>query len=73
MKQNMGTTDRVIRALVALGIVLLYLAGSLSGVTAIVLGIVAVAFFVTSFSGWCPGYVPFKISTRKKPSESVHV
>jgi DUF2892 family protein len=30
-----------------------------------VLGIVAVAFIVSSFIGWCPSYVPFGFSTRK--------
>jgi hypothetical protein len=29
------------------------------------LGIVAVAFLVTSLVGWCPSYLPFGLSTRK--------
>lgn len=73
MNKNMGTIDRVLRVLIAVGIIGLYLAGGISGIAAIVLGIVAVAFLVTSFAGSCPGYVPLGISTRKEPSDSVHV
>lgn len=73
MKKNMGATDRLLRVLVALGIVVLYLAGTISGVIAIVLGAVAVVFAVTSFTGSCPGYVPLGISTRREKSTSVHV
>jgi hypothetical protein len=62
----MGTVDRAIRLLIVAGIVVLYLAGRLSGTWAIILGIVAVAFFVTSLIGMCPSYVPLKISTLGK-------
>jgi 1,4-dihydroxy-2-naphthoate octaprenyltransferase len=64
MRRNMGTADRVVRALVALGIVALYLSGTISGIWAVVLGIVAVAFAVTSAAGSCPAYLPFGFSTR---------
>lgn len=73
MTKNMGTKDRLIRTVVALAIIVLYVAGTISGVTAIVLGLVAAAFLVTSSVGYCPGYVPFGISTRKDRSESVRV
>ena len=65
MKKNMGTIDRVIRLLVVVIIAALYSTGHLSGLAAIILGIVAAAFFITSLLGWCPGYLPFGISTRK--------
>lgn len=65
MTKNMGTTDRVIRTLVALAIVVLYFTGVISGTLAVVLGIVAVAFLVTSLIGLCPSYLPFGLSTRK--------
>ena len=65
MKKNMGTIDRVIRLLVVVVIAVLYYMGQLTGLAATILGIVAVAFFVTSLLGWCPGYLPFGISTRK--------
>lgn len=65
MKPNMGTVDRVIRLILVAIIAILFATGQLSGVGAIILGIVAVAFLVTSVIGWCPAYLPFGISTRK--------
>ena len=66
MKKNMGTIDRIIRAIIAVIIAILYFTGQISGLAAIILGIIAVAFLVTSFLSWCPGYLPFGISTRKE-------
>jgi hypothetical protein len=67
MKMNMGTVDRVIRTLVAIAIGVLYFTGRISGVLAIILGIIAIVFLITSFAARCPGYVPLGISTRKEP------
>ncbi len=64
MTKNMGTADRVIRLLVVLAIAAAYALGHLSGLWAIILGIVALAFLLTSLVGTCPGYLPFGISTR---------
>jgi hypothetical protein len=66
MKKNMGVADRAIRVLVALAIAALYFTHRISGTLAIVLGVIAVAFLVTSFVGWCPSYVPLGLSTRKE-------
>ena len=68
MIQNMGTTDRVIRILIALGVAVLYFTGRIGGTLALVLEIVAVVFVLTSLVGWCPGYLPFGLSTRKRPT-----
>lgn len=65
MKPNMGTADKVIRLVVAAIIAVLYFTGQITGTAAIILGIIAAAFLVTSLIGWCPSYVPFGISTRK--------
>ena len=73
MTRNMGTADRVIRVIVAIGIVALYLAGSIGGLLAIVLGVVAVGFLITAFVGNCPAYVPLGISTRRHEDRSVRV
>lgn len=67
MKKNMGTADRVIRILIAVAIAVLYFTGRISGTVAIILGVIAVAFFLTSLVGSCPGYFPLKISTRREP------
>jgi Na+(H+)/acetate symporter ActP len=66
MKQNMGTVDRIVRVVLALVVAVLYLTGQLSGLAAILLGVLAVIFLVTSAIGFCPLYVPFKLSTRKR-------
>lgn len=65
MKRNMGTIDRSVRLVVAAIIAALYFTGQLNGIAAVVLGVVAIIFLVTSLTGYCPGYVPFGISTRK--------
>lgn len=70
MKQNMGAVDRVVRTLIAIGIGLLYFAGRISGAVAIILGIVAVAFLITSLIGRCPAYAPLGVSTCRKPRGS---
>lgn len=64
--RNMGTTDRILRILIAAAIGVFYLTGELTGTAAIVLGIIALALLVTGVVGTCPGYLPFHISTRKK-------
>jgi len=70
MKKNMGATDRVIRTLIAITIGVLYLTGRISGTLAMVLGVVAIVFLVTSLVARCPGYLPLGVSTRKEPHGS---
>lgn len=65
MKPNMGRADKIIRLVVVAIIAALYFTGQITGTAAMILGIIAVAFLVTSLIGWCPSYVPFGISTRK--------
>ena len=65
MKQNMGTIDRIVRLIAVVVIAALYFTGQISGTLAIVLGVVAVIFLVTSLIGWCPAYLPLKLSTKK--------
>ena len=66
MKKNMGTVDKVIRILAAVVIAILYFTGQISGTVAIILGVLAIIFILTSFIGFCPLYAPFGISTRGK-------
>ncbi len=70
MKKNMGTIDRIIRTLLAIVIVILYLNGSITGAAAVILGIFALIFLITSAIGFCPLYAPFHISTIGKPKKS---
>jgi len=64
----MGAADRIIRIVLAVVIAVLYFTDQITGVAAIILGILAVIFLLTSVVGFCPLYVPFKLSTRKKPA-----
>jgi hypothetical protein len=70
VQKNMGTADRLIRSLIAIAIALLYFTGRISGRLAIILGVVAVVFLLTSFVARCPGYIALGISTRKEPPGS---
>ena len=68
MTKNMGTADRVVRTLLALAVGVLYFTGRISGTLAIVLGVIAVAFVLSSLVEWCPSYLLFGLSTRKPPT-----
>lgn len=69
MKCNIGSTDRIIRALLALALGALYFTNIISGTLGIVAIIVAVVLLATSIIGFCPLYVPLKISTKKQTRE----
>lgn len=61
---NMGGIDRIIR--IVAGLVLIVLGFFvLSGTWGIVLGVVGLILLLTGLIGWCPLYLPFKITTRK--------
>jgi hypothetical protein len=68
MKKNMGSTDKIIRLLVAVLIAILYFTNQIIGTAAIILGLLAIIFVATSFISFCPLYLPFGLSTRKKQS-----
>ncbi|MCC7028850.1 MAG: DUF2892 domain-containing protein [Chitinophagaceae bacterium] len=65
MKKNMGTTDKLVRIIIALTIAVLYFTNVISGTLAIVLGLLAIVFALTSLISFCPLYLPFGISTCK--------
>lgn len=66
MKKNIGTLDKIIRLGLAFVIAILYFLNVISGTMALFLGILAVVFIATSTLSFCPLYLPFRISTRKK-------
>ncbi|MFC5284123.1 YgaP family membrane protein [Pedobacter alpinus] len=66
MKKNMGSTDKVIRILVAIVIAVLYFTNQITGTSALILSVLAIIFVATSFISICPLYLPFGISTCKK-------
>lgn len=67
MKKNMGTIDRIIRIVLAIIVAVLYMTGAITGFLGVILGILAIIFLLTGLIGFCPLYVPFKISTIGKP------
>jgi len=69
MKPNMAGADRIIRILVAIAVAALYYFNVISGTLAIILGVVAAIFLVTSFINFCPLYAALGIRTNKAPSE----
>ncbi|WP_134092103.1 DUF2892 domain-containing protein [Olivibacter sp. XZL3] len=69
MKKNMGTADKSIRIGIAVVIAVLYFTNVISGTWAIGLGILAIAFVLTSFVSFCPLYFPFGINTFKKKKQ----
>lgn len=69
MKKNMGKMDKTIRLVIAIIIAVLYFVKVISGTFAIVLGVLAIVFAMTSMVSFCPLYAPFGFSTRSKENE----
>jgi hypothetical protein len=66
LAKNMGTTDRIIRFVLAAIFAVLYFTGTVSGTFGIVLLVLAVVFALTATLTFCPLYLPFGLSTRTK-------
>lgn len=66
MKNNMGKTDKLIRLALAAIIAGLYFTNVITGTVAIVLGVFAIIFALTSFISFCPLYAPFGLNTKSK-------
>lgn len=62
----MGTADRVLRVIIAAIIAVLYFTNVISGTVGLVLLVLGGIFVATSLISFCPLYLPFGISTRKK-------
>jgi TM2 domain-containing membrane protein YozV len=65
MKKNMGSTDKVIRIVIAIGIALLYYFNIIEGTLAYILMALAIIFLITSFISFCPLYTLFGVNTCK--------
>jgi len=66
MKTNVGTTDRVVRILLAFVLAGLYFTGTISGTIGIIALILAIVLLITGLVGFCPLYLPCRINTCKK-------
>jgi hypothetical protein len=63
MKANMGSTDRIIRVILAVVMAALYFTGTVSGTLGIVLMVAAAIFALTSLVSFCPLYPILGINT----------
>ena len=68
MKLNMGSADRIVRAIIAitLGVLYYYNVGFMTGTLGIVLLVVAGVFLLTSLVSFCPLYPIFGLNTKGK-------
>ena len=65
MKKNMGSTDKIIRVLVAIAVAVLVYFDVVQGTLAYVLMAVAGIFVLTSLVSFCPLYGIFGLNTCK--------
>lgn len=66
MKKNMGFSDRAIRVVMFIILVILFFAKIITGTWAIIALAIAIVMLITSLIGFCPLYAPFRISTLRK-------
>lgn len=71
MKKNIGSTDRLVRVLLALTLTILFVVGAFSGWWAVLVGFAVFMLLVTSSNRFCPIYPIFRISTLKSTDEEV--
>jgi outer membrane murein-binding lipoprotein Lpp len=70
MKKNIGTTDKIIRIIVAAVLAVLYLTGTVHGILGIIFLIAAVVLVVTTLTGFCGLYKILGISTCPVKTEA---
>jgi len=63
MKPNMGTLDRVIRAVLGIVLVGLWPLGLLQGTAALIALLVGIVLLATAMLRWCPPYALLGINT----------
>jgi len=68
MKANVGSADKIIRYLLALGLAALMYFNVVEGALFWVAGALAIIFVGTALINWCPIWATFGISTRKTES-----
>jgi hypothetical protein len=60
MKQNVGTADKIVRVVIGIAIIILGIYFKSWW------GIIGVIPLISAALGWCPLYIPLKISTTKE-------
>lgn len=66
MKQNMGSTDKIIRIAIAALIAILYFTNVITETLGIILLVLAGVFVLTSLISFCPLYPLLGMNTAKK-------
>ena len=66
MNKNVGNTDRIIRGIAALVILMLALLKVVEGPLALLLGGAALVLMLTGLTGVCPCYIRLNLNTLKK-------
>ena len=66
MKKNMGMTDKIIRTLIAVVMLVLYFTNVVTGTLGIVLIVLSAVFLLTSLVSFCPLYAVLGISSKQK-------
>lgn len=69
MQKNIGSTDKIIRIILAAVFFYLYFTGTVTGVIGTILLILGIAFVVTSIIGFCGLYKVLGISTCPAPKQ----
>jgi hypothetical protein len=65
MKKNMGSTDSLIRIVLAVVLLLLLFTKVITGSFAIIAGVAVAILLLTAFVRFCPLYLPFGVRTNK--------
>ena len=66
MNRNIGTLDRIIRAVFSIIVALLYMLGYIDGTVAAVLGTIAFVLLASGRTGISPLYMLLDINTHRK-------
>jgi hypothetical protein len=66
MKPNMGTVDRVIRAIVGIALIAAFALELLQGTIGMIAVVVGVVLLITAALRWCPPYTLLGINTGAK-------
>ncbi len=63
MKKNVGTVDRILRAIVGIAAIAAYSMGMVQGTLGIVALVVGIVMLGTAAISWCPPYALLGLST----------
>ena len=68
MTRNVGSADKIVRYMLALGLAALMFFNVVEGALFWVAGALAIIFVATALINWCPIWAAFGVSTRKSES-----